>query len=106
MSQVIDISGKMYVVIILLHQETDVESLGSSIRDLVRAHLRDTGALLVRGLDTLITTNRAFSRMVDRLGDRFAYTAGFATRKEFEDAPGDKWKLAARFSMSQATSLM
>ena len=103
MSQVIDISGKMYVVIILLHQETDVESLGSSIRDLVRAHLRDTGALLVRGLDTLITTNRAFSRMVDRLGDRFAYTAGFATRKEFEDAPGDKWKLA-RFSMSSNKS--
>ena len=101
MSQVI--SGKVYAVMILLHQETDVESLGSSIRDLVQAHLRDTGALLVRGLDTLITTNRAFSRMVDSLGDRFAYTAGFATRKEFEDAPGDKWKLA-RFSMSSNKS--
>ena len=89
MSQVVDISGKMYVVMFLLHQETDVESLGSSIRDLVRAQLQDTGAVLVRGLDTVITTNAAFSRLVDRLGDRFAYTAGFATRKELEDAPGE-----------------
>ena len=87
MSQVVDIWED--IVMILLHQETDIESLGSSIRDLVRAQLQDTGAVLVRGLHTVITTNAAFSRLVDRLGDRFAYTAGFATRKELEDAPGE-----------------
>ena len=48
------------------------------------------GALLVRGLDKVIRSNKEFSKVVELLGDKFAYTAGLASRKEFEDAPGDK----------------
>ena len=47
------------------------------------------GALLVRGLDKVIGSNKEFSKVVELLGDKFAYTAGLASRKEFEDAPGD-----------------
>ena len=44
--------------------------------------------MLVRGLDKVIRGNTEFSQMVKLMGEKFAYTAGLATRKEFEDAPG------------------
>ena len=44
--------------------------------------------MLVRGLDQVIRSNKEFSQMVELMGEKFAYTAGLATRKEFDDAPG------------------
>ena len=73
----------------LLTRNTTVEELGLGLRDLVDTKLRDKGALLIKGLDKVIRSNTEFSQMVELLGEKFAYTAGMATRKEFDDAPGD-----------------
>ena len=45
--------------------------------------------MLVRGLDKVITTNKELSQLVELMGEKFTYTAGMATRKEYEDAPGE-----------------
>ena len=55
----------------------------------IGALLRNKGAVLVRGLDKVITTNKELSQMVKLMGEKFTYTAGMATRKEYEDAPGE-----------------
>ena len=75
-----------------LTRNTTVEELGLGLRDLVDNQLRVKGALLVRGLDKVISSNTQLSLMVEQMGEKFAYTAGMATRKEFDDAPGN-WKL-------------
>ena len=64
------------------------QSLGHGLSALVNSSLHDKGALLVRGLDKVISSNKEFSQMVELMGEKFAYTAGLATRKEFDDAPG------------------
>ena len=72
-----------------LTRSTSVEQLGLSLRILVDTSLRDKGAMLVRGLDKVITGNRELSQLAELMGEKFTYTAGMATRKEFEDAPGN-----------------
>ena len=37
--------------------------------------------------------------MTEKLGTRFAYTAGFATRKEFEDAPGKETEMVMMIAL-------
>ena len=48
----------------------------------------EKGALLFRGLDAVIKDNTMFSNLIDFIGTKFPYTAGFATRKEIPNAPG------------------
>ena len=76
-----------------LTRNTTVEDLGRGLRDLVDTQLRNKGALLIRGLDKVISSNMELSQMVELMGEKFAYTAGMATRKEFDDAPGD-WMIS------------
>lgn len=64
------------------------QNLGQDLSALVNSRLHDKGALLIRGLDKVIRSNTEFSQTVELMGEKFAYTAGLATRKEFEDAPG------------------
>ena len=69
-------------------QNLSLETIGSSIRDLVDKSLAKKGAVLVRGLNYAITNNNEFSKLVDFIGSKFSYTAGFATRNELPNAPG------------------
>ena len=69
-------------------QNLSLEIIGSSIRDLVDKSLAKKGAVLVRGLNYAITNNNEFSKLVDFIGSKFSYTAGFATRNELPNAPG------------------
>ena len=83
-----DYAGSEDCDLFSLTRNTTVEELGLAMRDLVDTQLGDKGALLVRGLDKVIRGNTEFSQMVELMGEKFAYTAGMATRKEFDDAPG------------------
>ena len=83
-----DYAGSEDCDLFSLTRITSVEELGLAMRDLVDTQLGDKGAVLVRGLDKVIRGNTEFSQMVELMGEKFAYTAGMATRKEFDDAPG------------------
>ena len=84
-----DYAGSEDCDLFFLTRNTTVEELGNGLRDLVDTNLMDKGAMLVRGLDQVISSNTEFSQMVELMGEKFAYNAGMATRKEFDDAPGD-----------------
>ena len=72
-----------------LQSSTTISELGVKIRNVL--HNEDSsGALLVRGLNKVIEDNTSFGKLVDFIGEKFSYTAGFATRKEFDNAPGCK----------------
>jgi len=62
--------------------------VASEISEVVRSHLSNKGALLFKGLSGVIKDNPDFSAMAAKQGEKFSYTAGFATREEFGDAPG------------------
>ena len=72
----------------MLSGDPSPQSLGQGLSALVNSRLQEKGAMLVRGLDQVIRSNKEFSQMVELMGEKFAYTAGLATRKEFDDAPG------------------
>ena len=80
----------------MLSGDPSPQSLGQGLSALVNSRLQEKGAMLVRGLDQVIRSNKEFSQMVELMGEKFAYTAGLATRKEFDDAPGlcdtKQWK--------------
>ena len=68
--------------------DTSLERLGDDVRVVMDS---DKGAVLIRGLETFIRGDNAiFGKLVDLLGSKFSYTAGFATRKEYDNAPGTK----------------
>ena len=72
----------------MLSGDPSPQSLGQGLSALVDSGLHAKGAVLVRGLNKVIKSITEFSQMVKLMGEKFAYTAGLATRKEFEDAPG------------------
>ena len=72
----------------MLSGDPNPQSLGHGLSALVNSSLHDKGALLVRGLDKVISSNKEFSQMVELMGEEFGDTAGLATRKEFDDVPG------------------
>ena len=67
-------------------QET-LATVGENIKSIV-SEVNPRGATLFRGLDQIIEDNSSFGKLVDMIGDKFSYTAGMATRREFDDAPG------------------
>ena len=67
-------------------QET-LATVGENIKSIV-SKVNPRGATLFRGLDQIVEDNSSFGELVDMIGDKFAYTAGMATRREFADAPG------------------
>jgi len=72
----------------VLQNTLSIANLGVNIRDIIDNRLITKGAVLVRGLDSVIKDASTFSSLVDHLGNRFSYTAGFASRKELDNAPG------------------
>ena len=72
----------------VFYQNGTLETIGSSLKELVDNSLYTKGALLVRGLDHVVEDNSKFSKLVDFIGSKFSYTAGFATRNELPNAPG------------------
>ena len=62
----------------------------TEISEVVKSQLCNKGALLFKGLSGVIKDNPSFSFMAAKQGEKFSYTAGFATREEFGDAPGNK----------------
>ena len=84
-----DYAGREDCDLYTLTRSITVTELGLAMRELVNTKLGDKGALLVRGLDRVIRSNTELSQMVEIMGEKFAYTAGMATRKEFDDAPGN-----------------
>ena len=66
-----------------LHQE---------IADVVNSTLSSKGAVLIRGLASLLPSNREFGRLAGCLGESFGYSGGFATREEDPEAPGEAWR--------------
>jgi len=72
----------------MVDQNKSVDELSQNILDIVKNNIDSKGAIMFRGLSKVISSNVQFSKMVEQLGEKFSYTAGFATREEFNDAPG------------------
>ena len=87
-------------------EKSNKEEVPSAIASLVHSQLANKGALLVRGLSPIVTTNAEFGQLARLLGQRskhliagrkkyclnsfprFHYNAGFASRAEDPAAPG------------------
>ena len=72
----------------LARQDTGLVDLATAIAEVVAENLDTKGAVLFKGLSSVIKGNPEFSLMAAQQGQKFSYTAGFATREEFADAPG------------------
>jgi len=72
----------------VLQNTSSIAHLGAEIRDILENQLMTRGAVLVRGLNRVIKDPSMFSSLVEKLGNRFSYTAGFASRKELDNAKG------------------
>lgn len=77
-----------YEVFRMISQDKSLEEVSKDISEVVNSNLDRKGAILFKGLSSTISTNPQFSQMAEHLGEKFSYTAGFATREEFGDAPG------------------
>eukprot|EP00092_Neocalanus_flemingeri_P035910 GFUD01039099.1.p1 GENE.GFUD01039099.1~~GFUD01039099.1.p1 ORF type:complete len:365 (-),score=111.07 GFUD01039099.1:45-1139(-) len=75
-------------VFTLTNEKEDFKDLSSNISEIIKGNIDRKGAILFKGLSKFICDNQQFSKVADQLGDKFSYTAGFATREEFGDAPG------------------
>ena len=72
----------------LTNENENIKDLSINISEIVKNNIEEKGAVLFKGLSSAIYSNQKFSEMVEQLGEKFSYTAGFATREEFGDAPG------------------
>merc|ERR1712142_473188 len=77
-----------YTLFRLMRQDLHLSDLAIAIAEVVESHLSCKGAVLFKGLSEIIKDNPDFSAMAAKQGEKFSYTAGFATREEFGDAPG------------------
>ena len=78
-----------YTLFRLVRQDLHLSDLAIAIAEVVESHLSCKGAVLFKGLSEIIKDNPDFSIMASEQGEKFSYTAGFATREEFGDAPGN-----------------
>ena len=74
-----------------LTEDDNIADVSTNIYETVQNNIDRKGAIIFKGLSGVISNNQEFGKMVEKLGDKFSYTAGFATREEFGDAPGIKY---------------
>jgi len=77
-----------YELFRMINQDKPLEYVSKEISEVVKSHLDTKGAILFKGLSQVISSNPDFSQMAEQQGEKFSYTAGFASREEFGDAPG------------------
>ena len=73
----------------MIQKPRSMDELSKDLSKVLDDNLDVKGAILIKGLSKIIHSNSDFSHLADNLGEKFAYTAGFATREEFKDAPGN-----------------